>query len=417
MTALGGLTYDIRDPWTHTTARYIARGFYDLPFTLKHRPAFMNENAILFDEEKALFRDTKDRDYYFRSLELIPGFPLREFQGASTFKDNADNPNTSHHSITQREWRETMILTHLRISKEVPILCKITLLYDGLQFAPVKYSIQVTSKGTSNEDRYLESRDAEIKIPPNNAFFERDFAVHTDITSSEDKEKTMGIVYIENDYPNCFARSYVDFIRFAASLAHSEGFYFERDSSDSNSGIWKSESRESSLLREFLTWFWKFFGVNFTNELEASFAWSKVNHAKFRYLQNISLDILVMEPFNHAQKYVDGRRLKLFLKELHHFPNIESFTVFLQIGEQDLADLMHSPGAYRWANALREITFAKYFDVQFQMLDGMLPKGPIFHAVFRKRLRQLLMPECLCFGSTDDVPDHLGIREMFDMEE
>ncbi|KAF7887990.1 uncharacterized protein EAF01_011144 [Botrytis porri] len=409
MTALGGLTYDIRDPWTHTTARYIARGFYDLPFTLKHRPAFMNENAILFDEEKALFRDTKDRDYYFRSLELIPGFPLREFQGASTFKDNADNPNTSHHSITQ-SLLESIKLAPPEIRTNI---------FTQIPTKRVAGDDDFDSftKGTSNEDRYLESRDAEIKIPPNNAFFERDFAVHTDITSSEDKEKTMGIVYIENDYPNCFARSYVDFIRFAASLAHSEGFYFERDSSDSNSGIWKSESRESSLLREFLTWFWKFFGVNFTNELEASFAWSKVNHAKFRYLQNISLDILVMEPFNHAQKYVDGRRLKLFLKELHHFPNIESFTVFLQIGEQDLADLMHSPGAYRWANALREITFAKYFDVQFQMLDGMLPKGPIFHAVFRKRLRQLLMPECLCFGSTDDVPDHLGIREMFDMEE
>lgn len=91
--------------------------------------------------------------------------------------------------------------------------------------------------------------------------------------------------------------------------------------------------------------------------------------------------------------------------------------MFLQIGEQDLANLIHSPGAYRWANALREITFAKYFDVQFQMLDGMLPKGPTCHAVLRKRLRQLLMPECLCYGTTDDAPDYLGIREMFAMEE
>ncbi|KAF5868180.1 uncharacterized protein Bfra_007376 [Botrytis fragariae] len=290
-------------------------------------------------------------------------------------------------------------------------------LYDSLQFCPVKYSIQVTSKGTFNEDECLETRDAQINIPPNNECFERNFAVHTDITCSKDKEKIMGIVYIENDYPNCFARSYVDFIKFAASLAHLEGFYFEKDSSDSNAGIWKSEIKESSLLREFLTWFWKKFGLNFTNELEASFAWSKVNHAKFRYLQNISLDILVMEPLIHTRKYINGRRVKLFLQELHNFPNIESLTVFLQIGDTDLAYLMHSPGASRWANALRGTTFTKYFDVQFQMLDGMLPKGPICHAVYRKRLRQFLMPECLCYGTTGDVPNHLGIREMFAMEE
>ncbi|KAF7893931.1 hypothetical protein EAF00_007445 [Botryotinia globosa] len=441
MTALGGLTYDIWDPVTHKTACYFELDMYDLLLTVAYKPDFIDEDAIMLDKQRALPRDTKDQDYYFRNLELMPGFPFQEFQSASAFKDHADTPNTSHRNVTKRfldfikrappEIRANIFAqiptkrvaededldSFACIKKSSYLMQDYSILYDSLQFAPVKYSIQVTSKGTFNEDEYLEPRDAEVEIPPNNKRFEKDFAVHTDITYSKDKENTMGIVYIENDYPNCFARSYVDFIKFAASLAHSEGFYFEKDSTDGNSGIWKSDIRESSLLREFLAWFWKKFGVNFTNELEASFAWSKVNHAKFRYLQNISLDILVMEPFNHTRKYVNGRRVKLFLQELHNYPNIESLTVFLQIEEQDLANLIRSPGAYRWANALREITFAKHFDVQFQMLDGMLPKGPVCHAVYRKRLRQLLMPECLCYGTTDDVPDHLGIREMFAMEE
>lgn len=247
----------------------------------------------------------------------------------------------------------------------------------------------------------------------------------TDMTYSEDKERTIGIVYAENEYPTSFAWSYVDFINFAASLAHSEGFYFEKDSRDSKSGIWKSENRESSLLRESLAWSWNKFGSNFTNELHdsptiknpmliftqlhASFAWSKVNHEKFRYLQNISLDILVslyeINPLIPANRQVDDRRIKLFLEEMQNYPNIETLTVFLQIPDEDLANLMHSPGAHRWANALREITFAKHFDVQFQMIIGMSSRGVNLHAVYRERLRQLLMPECLCYGTTDDVPD------------
>ncbi|KAF7918572.1 hypothetical protein BELL_0210g00120 [Botrytis elliptica] len=441
MNPLVGLTYDIWDPVTHKTACYFELDMYDLLCTVAYKPDFIDEDAIMSDKQKALPRDAKDQDYYFRSLELIPGFPFWEFQGASAIKDNPDTPNTLHHNVTKRfldfikrappEIRTNIFAqipskrvaevddldSFAHVKKSPYLMQDYSTLYNELQFAPVKYSIQVTSKGTFNEDKRLEIQNAQVDIPPFNWCFERSFAVHTDITCSKDKEKTMGIVYIENDYPNCFARSHVDFIKFAASLAHSEGFYFEKDSVDSNAGIWKSEIRKSSLLREFLAWFWKKFGVNFTNELEASFAWSKVNHAKFRYLQNISLDILVMEPLTHTRKYVDGRRVKLFLGELHNFPNIESLTVFLQIEDTDLADLIHSPGAYRWANALREITFAKYFDVQFQMLNGMLPKGPSCHAVYRRRLRQLLMPECLCYGTTDDVPDHLGIREMFAMEE
>ncbi|TEY70274.1 hypothetical protein BOTCAL_0108g00300 [Botryotinia calthae] len=154
---------------------------------------------------------------------------------------------------------------------------------------------------------------------------------------------------------------------------------------------------------------------------QASFAWSKVNHEKFRYLQNISLDILVspydIKPLIPAKRQVDGRRVKLFLKEMHNYPNIETLIVFLQIQDEDLANLMHSPGAHRWANALREITFAKHFDVQFQMINGMSLREANLHVVYRERLRQLLIPECLCYGTTDDVPDHLGIREMFAMEE
>ncbi|TGO35096.1 hypothetical protein BHYA_0170g00080 [Botrytis hyacinthi] len=405
---------------------------YDLLLTVAHKPDFLGEDAIVLGKQKVPLRDTKDQDYYFQNLELMPGFPFQEFQGASAIKDNPDTPDKLHHNVTKRcldfikrappEIRRNIFaqIPTKRVAEDNDLdsYAYITLLFTVLSNSPpVKYSIQVTSKGTFNEDDCLEIRDAQVNIPPNNKCSERDFAVHTGMTSSKDKEKTMGIVYIENDYPNCFARSYIDFINFAASLAHSEGIYFEKDSSNSNSGIWKSEMRESSLLREFLAWFWGKFGVNFTNELEASFAWPKVNHAKFCYLQNISLNILVMEPFNDTRKYVNGRRVKLFLEELHSFPNIESLTVFLQIGEQDLANLIHSPGAYRWANALREITFAKCFDLEFQMLDGMLPKGPICHAVYRKRLRQSLMPECLCYGTTDDVPDHLGILEMFAMEE
>ncbi|TGO29542.1 hypothetical protein BPAE_0014g00940 [Botrytis paeoniae] len=410
MTALGGLTYDIRDPSTHKTACYFEIDMYDLLFTVAHRPDLVDEDATMLDKQKALLRDTKDQDYYFRSLELIPGFPFLEFQGASVFKDNADTPNISHHSITQsflesiklappeirtnifaqiptkRVVEDDDLDSFAYVKKSSHLMQDYSTLYD-FQFAPVKYSVQVTSKGTLNKDKYLEPRDAEVKIPPNNEFFERYFAVLTDISCSKDKKKTMGIVYIENDHPNCFARSYVDFITFATSLAHSEAFYFEKDSSDSNAGIWKSEIRESSLLREFLAWFWKKFGFNLTNELEAGFASSKVNHGKFRYLQNISLDILVMEPLIHTQKCVNGRREKLFLQELQNFPNIESLTAFLQIGDTDLADLIHSPGAYRWANALREITFAKYFDVQIQTLKGMSSKGQNDHAVYRKRLR------------------------------
>ncbi|TGO54615.1 hypothetical protein BCON_0104g00120 [Botryotinia convoluta] len=424
------LSFDITDLRTRTIARYIARGFYDLILTVEHRPDFMDEDATMLDKQKAHPRDTKDQDYYFRSLELIPGFPFREFQGASAFKDNADTPNISHHSITQsflesiklappeirtnifaqiptkRVAEDDALDSFAYVKKSSHLMQDYSTLYD-LQFAPVKYSIQVTSKGTFNDDEYLETRDAEVKIPPNNEFFERDFAVLTDITCSKDKEKTMGIIYFENDYPNCFARSYVDFIKFAASLAHSEGFYFENDSSDSNAGIWKSETRESSLPREFLVWFW-------TKLVSHG---QKLTMQNFVNLQNISLDILVMEPLIHTQKYVDGRCVKLFLKKLHNFPNIESLTVFLQIQDTDLADLMHSPGAYRWANALREITFAKCFNVQFKMLKGMSSKEPDCHAVYRRRLRQLLMPECLCYGTTDDVPDHLGIREMSAMEE
>lgn len=169
---------------------------------------------------------------------------------------------------TKRVAEDDDLDSYACVKKSPYLMQDYSTLYGSLQFAPVKYSIQVTSKGTFNEDDCLEIRDAQVNIPPNNECFERDFAVHADMTSSEDKEKTMGIVYIENDYPNCFARSYVDFIKFAASLAHSEGFYFEKDSSNSNSGIWKSKIRESSLLREFLAWFWGKFGVNFTNELE-----------------------------------------------------------------------------------------------------------------------------------------------------
>ncbi|KAF7956108.1 hypothetical protein EAE96_005028 [Botrytis aclada] len=445
MNALGGLSYDITHPSTHKNACWFEIDMYDPLSTMAQQPDFVNEDAIMLDKQNTLARDTKDQDYYFRSLELIPGFPFHEFQGATAFQKKVDIPDTLHHNVTKRfldfikrappEIRTNIFAqiptkrvaedsdldSDLFVKESSHLMQNYSTLYDRLDFAPVKYSIEVASKGTFNEDEFLETRDAEVKIPPNNECFETDFAVFTDISCSEDKEKTLGIVYIENDYPNCFARSHVDFIKFAASLAHSEDFYFEKDSSDSDSGIWKSDIRESSLLREFLAWFWKKFGLNFTNQLEASFAWSKANHAKFRYLQNISLDILVLPPnmcpIFPIEGHFNGRRVKSFLKELHNFPNIETLTVFIQIGERDLANLMHSPGAYRWANALRKITFAKYFDVQFQTLNLMSSKEPKCRAVYQKRLRQLLMPECLCYGTTDDVPDYLGIRGLFAVEE
>ncbi|KAF5868181.1 uncharacterized protein Bfra_007377 [Botrytis fragariae] len=102
MTALGGLTYDIRDPSTHKIACYFELDIYDLLCTMAHKPDFVDEDAIMLDKQKALPRDTKVQDYYFRNLELIPGFPFREFQGASAFKDNADTPNTLHHNVTKR---------------------------------------------------------------------------------------------------------------------------------------------------------------------------------------------------------------------------------------------------------------------------------------------------------------------------
>ncbi|TEY70275.1 hypothetical protein BOTCAL_0108g00310 [Botryotinia calthae] len=173
MAVLGGLTYDITDPLTHKAAGYFALEIYEPLFTMAHKTDFLDEDAII--------------------LELIPGIPFQEFDGTSAFQNNVDVLDILHHNVT--------------------------------------------SKRIFNEGKRLENRDAQVKIPPNNDSFERVSAVLADMTCIEDKEKTMDIVFIENDYPNCFARSYVDFIKFAASLAHPEGFYFKTDSSDINSGI------------------------------------------------------------------------------------------------------------------------------------------------------------------------------------
>lgn len=86
MTAFGRLTYDITDPLTHKAAAYFALEIYEPLFTMALKPDFLDENAIMLDEQKTLTRDTKVQDYHFQSFELIPGFPFQEFDGTSAFQ-------------------------------------------------------------------------------------------------------------------------------------------------------------------------------------------------------------------------------------------------------------------------------------------------------------------------------------------
>ncbi|KAJ8058895.1 hypothetical protein OCU04_011879 [Sclerotinia nivalis] len=445
---------------TQRVARNFMQGIFDfLPHPFIAPQGFVDEETIMPDRQKAPRRDVNARNFYFRGPDLIPGFPFWEFRGAPrNSKDITNVPNTSYHKITQSfldliKRAPPEIRTHIfaqipvkrvaedsdinsagHIKKSSYLMQDYTAPEAVLQFAPVKYSIRTADcadRKMSSPDYAAQSQDA--KIPPKNSRFKETFEIMINVACDHAQQDRLNTSYIESDYPNSFARSYTDFVRFAASLAHSEGFYFK--GSKSGWGIWKSKIRGSSLLGEFLAWFWKHFVLNFTNELEACMGWLETNNQKFICLQNISIDILAT-PYDVSARdlikgSLDGRRFKRFLTELDDYTRynqttIEKLTLFVQIHVHDIPDLVHSPGAHRWVHALREVTFTKSFDLKLQAFKLVhkdtkehfnAGQDPKYIAIYQKRLHQLLMPEILCYGTMDDVPDHLGLIELFAMEE
>lgn len=70
---------------------------------------------------------------------------------------------------------------------------------------------------------------------------------------------------IENDY--IVVRLYGEFLEFARASAHAEGFTLTyEDINGTCVPRWKSSDKNSSLLRNFLTWFWREFELDFTCE-------------------------------------------------------------------------------------------------------------------------------------------------------
>ncbi|KAI9640026.1 hypothetical protein NHQ30_011588 [Ciborinia camelliae] len=432
-------------------------------------PQPFEENLTMSNTQQPLPRDANDKDYYFRGLNLIPGFPFWEFRGApQKVNDNADVDITPHHTVTHSfldliKNLPPEICTHIFaqipqkrsaedsdldsggcMKKNAYLMQDYSLRPDEiLQCSPVKYAIRIAkdecSKSKQNVPDASDEQSLEAQKPILRDFrsinreFEKCFALVANNVFERCKERELSISYIENDHPVAFARSHVDFVRFASSLAHSEGFYFEDSPNLSAQGVWKSEIRESSLLREFLAWFWKHFVLDFTNQLETCSGWLKSIDGQFNCLQNINIDILASPYFgtheNVMKRSINGCQFKKFLKGLDNLPNIESLTVYIQMDSEYCLDLLQSPEAHTWVNALREVTFVKSFDLKTAVFVYARPttiqkpspdqkeESAKFRARYDKRLCQLLMPKILCYGTTDDVPDHLGLRQLFAMEE
>ncbi|ESZ94840.1 hypothetical protein SBOR_4800 [Sclerotinia borealis F-4128] len=436
---------------TRRVAQNPISGNFDLLPPLIPAPQdFVGGDTMVPNKQDALLPAENDEDHYFRGLELIPGFPFWEFRGAPQNGNNGMDSNTTfYHTVTH---------SFLDLIKNAPPEIR-THIFAQIATKRVAEDDNVDPEGYIKKSAYFmqnyrlqtrisnllpnasspdDATDAQQKpecsdiphIPSKNKHFKRNFKVMMSIICGQNKEKELGMSYLENDYPVPSARSYIDLVRFIATLVHSEGFYYEDNPSDWGPGIWKSEIRETSLLGEFLVWFWKYFVLDSTNDLEDCSSWLEVNHRQFYHLRNVSIDILASPYEGPARKRIkrslDGRQFKRFLKGFDDLPNIEDLTVFVQIHVQDLKHLLQNPGSYGWANALRGVTFAKYFDVRLKVFD-LVPKDyqrapmskaeNIQLAIYRQRLWQLLMPEVLCSGTTDDIPDHLGLFEMFTMEE
>ncbi|ATZ50672.1 hypothetical protein BCIN_06g01650 [Botrytis cinerea B05.10] len=129
------------------------------------KPDFLDEDAVI--------------------LELIPGFPSQEFDGTSAFQNNADILDILHHNVSKRFLdfiKRTSPEIRTNILAQIPTrrvaehndlnsdghfkksphrMQDYSTLYGNLQFSPIKYSIQVTSKGSFNEGKRLKTRDAQ----------------------------------------------------------------------------------------------------------------------------------------------------------------------------------------------------------------------------------------------------------------
>lgn len=89
----------------------------------------------------------------------------------------------------------------------------------------------------------------------------------------------------------------------------------------------------------------------------------------------------------------------------------------MQIHEEDVEHLLHSPASYLWVRPLRNVEFVKDFHVYLHMFHFMPRATPLssfteeereLQARYTQRLRDLLIPGVLADRSTDNVLDRLG---------
>ncbi|ESZ94841.1 hypothetical protein SBOR_4801 [Sclerotinia borealis F-4128] len=240
---------------------------------------------------------------------------------------------------------------------------------------------------------------------------------------------------VENDY--IVVRSYDELLQFAKAIAHAENFVLEYNNINGlQLPVWKSSERNSSVLKDFLSWFWREFELDFTYEFQTCNAWLRANLQQFSLIQNINIDInFVSFEINSFEgsgyRAIDTlHHFNEFCRYLNQLSNINKLTVRLSIKRRDVLSILHNPGAYAWVSAIKSLPVSEKFilvlatvwttnDDEYGHWEGEKEYADFedhqaeSDSLAEEMLRERLMPATLSQGKTYDLPDDLGLARLF----
>ncbi|KAA8569970.1 hypothetical protein EYC84_002308 [Monilinia fructicola] len=247
---------------------------------------------------------------YFARRELIPGFPFREFESGINHTEywNDADIRMIDGKLFRCTNQSTLILLrslplelqehvfHQIIDQHVPDLERILYAlrttnsvlpshWDRDRLKTEAYKKMLPRKGAGMNFKGLNIGDlwklgSLVRIPSKTMSTWESDSLKEAINLSKS---------IENDY--IVVRLYGEFLEFARASAHAEGFTLTyEDINGTCVPRWKSSDKNSSLLRNFLTWFWREFELDFTCEYGTGNKWLQANSQQFSLVQNISID-------------------------------------------------------------------------------------------------------------------------------
>lgn len=90
----------------------------------------------------------------------------------------------------------------------------------------------------------------------------------------------------------------------------------------------------------------------------------------------------------------------------------------------EIENALNNPGSQRWITALWKVVVGKKFDFQlliafwhphdsYRCPELSATKMDCLHMEWQDRLRVILMPASLSVGTTNDLPEDLGLKSLF----